>query len=142
MAWTNSAPLEGCCLGQGTLTPVSGSSMMRCKKALLSLIIAGLAPCAGARAQIGTMPNGAAQMQLDVLQAQQIQAQQREISRQNEMMALETRLRADDSITLIQRQSAQGATGGVVQPAPRMTTIPDAALAASRARVEAIGHKR
>ncbi|WP_176696053.1 hypothetical protein [Phenylobacterium immobile] len=113
---------------------------MVCKKSLLICLAMFLALSGEAGAQ-----GGAAQIELDVLRAQQSQLEQRDILRQNEMMALETRRRADDAVNLMQWPSIQGsplAASAPLQPASGMIAIPDAALAASRARVEAVTRAR
>jgi hypothetical protein len=111
-------------------------------KPVLALAVLGMILAAGA----AHAQSGVEQLQLGVLQAEQANARQRAISQQNEMMALESRLRADDSVRLIQRQSAQANVASSANtPAdarsPGMVAIPDAALDASRARIEAISRQ-
>lgn len=111
---------------------------MTCKKSFLA-VLAMLTPSA-ASAQ-----TGADLLRQSVLEAQQAQAQRQDVQMRNEIMVLESRLRADDAVSRIERSTRQPSAGeGATPPAPapRMVAIPDAALAASRARIEAISGGR
>lgn len=104
-------------------------------------LAAGLGLCGAAAAQ-----SALDQLRIDALRAELAAQQQRDIVRQNEIMAAEARSRADDSVRRMQAPTATvlGLPGAVTPrttPAPGMTAIPDAALARSQAQVEAAARR-
>ena len=92
------------------------------------------------------------QSQLDDLRMQAEAAQRRAIDQQNQLMSLETRLRADQALLDLQRSAPavpqlryDPTTGGRVAAtaAPtRYPSIPDSALAASNRRVQDAARNR
>jgi hypothetical protein len=83
------------------------------------------------------------QLRLNALQAQQDMSERQSVIRETQTMALEARLRAE------QAQAALRETAMTRPPSPapqldasRLVSIPDAALAASEARVRAAANNR
>lgn len=90
------------------------------------------------------------QMQLNELRAQQQLLQQQSVAQQNELMALDARLRTEQNAARIQAQRVpprlpqlpyEGAPPAVIDTS-RLPSIPDAALADSNRRVQEIARDR
>ena len=95
--------------------------------------------------------NGVTALQIDDLRMQQQLAQQRVVSQQNEITALETQLRADQAVLTQQQARAPVRLPTLPYPqaappasldAAKLPAIPNAALAASNARVRAAAGDR
>ncbi len=89
------------------------------------------------------------QLKLDELRAQQQLMQQQSIAQHNELMALEARLRTEQNVARIQQERRVERLPELPYPAPpasmdtsRLPSIPDAALADSNRRVQAITQNR
>lgn len=119
-------------------------------RAALALILAlGLAAPAAAQDPL-LRQDLAAQMRESEIRAQQQLDQQRAVAQQNELMALEARLRTEQAIRDLQAQSQSPRLAARDPKAPpamidtgQIASIPDSALAESNARVrEAAANRR
>ncbi|MDB5446053.1 MAG: hypothetical protein JWQ97_1370 [Phenylobacterium sp.] len=89
------------------------------------------------------------QLRLNALQAQQSQANSQAVTQQNQLMNLEAQLQAQQAYANVQAESATPrlAPPPVIGPMPQIDTsqlasMPDAALAASNARIRAAAANR
>lgn len=123
----------------------SSDAHMRVMRALVLIAGLALATAGSAAAQDLNQLN---QLQLDELRFQQQLQQQRSVDLQNQLMTLETRQRAEQAIAQGQRPAPAlpslpypGAPPASVDTS-HLPSIPDAALAESNRRIQAISKNR